>query len=341
MTATLDALKRRFGAEQLLQLADSEGLGHSWTRCECPGCRNGDARGASIGEVDGVGLWHCKRDDQHRGTAIDLVMLARDLSLPDAVAALEKVAAGVDSGAATGRADGVSVRFVPRAYPPAGEVAQLWASARPLSDVIDVAAEWRERGLDVATIEERDLARALPYAMSLPKWARAPILHTPKPWSEYAYRLIVPMFDARGLLVSIHARSTDADPKGVHPRGHKAGGLVMADATARQLLLGERTEPCDVLVAEGVPDFFAWGTRWGDAAERAPAVFSVLAGSWTAEIAARIPDGSRVCVATHEDPTGDKYAEQIRATLARGCEVLRFSYGACLSSAPIRLQEAA
>jgi hypothetical protein len=153
-------LKQRFTAEKLVQLAEVEGLRHCGNRCECPGCRNGDARGASIGEKEGVGLWHCFRDDEHGGSAIDFLMAARDLALPDAIAELEKFAEGLEMDQAPGCP---RVLKLPRNYPPAGEVAQLWASARPLSEVIDLAAEWqRERGLDVATIDERDLARALP-----------------------------------------------------------------------------------------------------------------------------------------------------------------------------------
>jgi hypothetical protein len=54
------AVKRRFGAAELLELAIVEGLHHRGSgrnRCECPGCRNGDPRGVSIGEKNGVGLW--------------------------------------------------------------------------------------------------------------------------------------------------------------------------------------------------------------------------------------------------------------------------------------------
>jgi hypothetical protein len=132
------------------------------------------------------------------------------------------------------------------------------------------------------------------------------------------------MFDANGRFVSLHARSVDC--KGVHPKGHKANEIIMADAAAQQILRGERRDPCDVLIAEGGPDFLAWATRWSDAAENAPAVFSVLAGSWTEAIAERVPDGSRVLVATHEDESGDEYARKVCETLAGRCELFRFRY---------------
>ena len=93
----------------------------------------------------------------------------------------------------------------------------------------------------------------------------------------------------------------------------------MADAAAVELLRGG--EPLvDILIAEGVPDFLAWGTRWNEAA---PAVFSVIAGSWTEAIAGRVPVGARVLIATHADEAGEKYASQIARTLRGRCRLLR------------------
>ena len=104
-------------------------------------------------------------------------------------------------------------------------------------------------------------------------------------------------------------------------------GLVMADALAREILRGAPpdwwSDPRRVLVVEGVPDFLTWATRYGDAAEDAPAVLGVIAGSWSSEIAATVPNGCRVIVRTHHDDAGDKYAEKIRASLANRCAILR------------------
>jgi hypothetical protein len=323
-----EELKRRFGLADLLGLAQAEDLRHRGSgrnRSECPACRNGDVRGVSIGEKDGVGLWRCFRDEQHGGTALDFLMHARGLSLADAAAELER-RVGL-----TGNSTPPLPRrpSAPPSRPPAAEVAQLWAQCRPLSFTPDVAAAWEARGLDIAAIEDRDLARALPSGIHVPRWAWGPHGR----WGD-PYRLIVPMFDAAGHIVSLHARAAaGATPKGLSPAGHAIAGTVMADALALRMLAGEAPDQLrrgGLLVAEGVPDFLTWATHWGDAADNAPAVMAVIAGSWTAEIGARVPDGVRVGIATHDDAAGEKYAREVARTLSRRCHVVR-----------IRLAEAA
>jgi hypothetical protein len=79
-----------------------------------------------------------------------------------------------------------------------------------------------------------------------------------------------------------------------------------------------------VLVAEGETDLWAAVSKPGRFREGGTfAGFAVVAGSWTADVAARIPDGARVMVATDADPAGDDYAETVRATLAGRCTVYR------------------
>lgn len=105
----------------------------------------------------------------------------------------------------------------------------------------------------------------------------------------------------------------------------------------RALLAGElEREPWDgrVVVCEGEPDLWTWSTklrRGMDLGARTWAVLGVVAGSWTDDVAARVPSGAPVAVWTHNDPpgpngepgAGDKYAERIRGTLAGRCEVRR------------------
>jgi len=74
--------------------------------------------------------------------------------------------------------------------------------------------------------------------------------------------------------------------------------------------------PMDVIIAEGEPDFLTWAVSSSDANDRPPAVLGVVAGAWSADIAARIPDGSRVVIRTHRDAAGDAYAAAIRDSLA-------------------------
>jgi hypothetical protein len=313
------AVKQRFGAAELLDLAKSEGLRHRGSgrnRCECPGCR-GDPRGVSIGEKNGVGLWHCFRDESHRGTAIDFIACARGISVRDALTVLED-----RSGSEAEKPARPPLQE--KSYPPAAEVADVWARARPLSEIRDACAAWRARGIDVGTVEDRDLARALRCGVRLPRWAWG----AGSSWSAGAHRLIVPMYDAAGEMVTLHARAAmkpEGKSKGLSPCGHQVRGSIMADSLGREMLRAQAT-PRDVLVGEGVPDFLTWATHWGEAAENAPAVLAVISGSWSDEIAARIPDGARVGVATHEDDKGEEYAATIARTIARRCTALRVRF---------------
>lgn len=322
MSDSLEDLKRSIGMHELVELADREGLhrrGSGRNRAECPGCRNGDPRGASIGERDGVGVWKCHRDEQHRGSAIDFLMLCRSISIADAVRELERT---------TGTTPRPAVRRPAPSPPPAAEVAAFWASCRPLGLDSEIADAWAARGIDIDHIEDRDLARALPRGAACPGWAT----FRGEAWSFGRHRLIVPMYDAAGRVRSLHARAATAEkplPKGLSPAGHAVGGLVMADPLARLLLaalpLGDGTLAADavrlygLVIVEGVPDFLTWATRWGDAGETAPAVAGLIAGSWTAEIAARVPAGTKVSLRAHADEPGAKYMRHVAQTLAGRC----------------------
>jgi hypothetical protein len=208
----------------------------------------------------------------------------------------------------------------------AGEVEGLWAACGAVYDDCELAAALRRRGLEPADVTDRDLARALP-ARALPRWAR----FARKSWGELGNRLIVPMYDAGGRLASLHARyigdePRDLAPKGLSPLGGRIAGTIMADALGRTLL-ASREAPAFwaervVLIEEGVPDFLTVATHYGDD-ENAPAVLGVLAGSWTREIATRIPDACRVVVRTHTDSAGAKYAAAIGSSLIGRCEVFR------------------
>lgn len=209
----------------------------------------------------------------------------------------------------------------------ADELAALWAACGGVYDDGELAADLRRRGLEPADVTDRDLARALPVGVVLPRWAR----FARKTWAELGNRLVVPMYDATGRLTSLHARCIgdeprDVPPKGLSPLGGRIAGTVMADALGR-MLLGSGEAPAwwserVVLVEEGVPDFLTVATHYGDD-ENAPALLGVLTGSWTPEIAARIPDGCRVVVRTHTDVAGAKYAAAIGSSLLGRCEVFR------------------
>jgi hypothetical protein len=202
-----------------------------------------------------------------------------------------------------------------------------------VTEDVEVSAWLASRRLDPGDVEGRDLARVLPHGTVLPRWAR----FQGQTWSQSGHRLIVPMLDASGALASLHARNVRPDvppgSKAASPAGAELRGLVMADALGRRLLEGAALadgSPASELVAasglwvmEGVPDFLTRATDYSEAADAAPAVLSVLSGSWTAAIAARIPDGTTVAIETHLDEAGDRYARAIAATLAGRCRLKR------------------
>jgi hypothetical protein len=178
----------------------------------------------------------------------------------------------------------------------------------------EVSGWLRSRGLDAGDVELHDLARALPVDLEAPSWAR----FQDEGWGAQGYRTILPMYDAEGRLSSLRARAVRpvAGPKAVAPTGYAVAGLVLADPLARLMLAGEACEIRRAIISEGDPDHLTWATHWSDADESAPAVLGIVAGSWTDDLAARIPDGAEVTIATHRDPAGDRYAEQIVASLA-------------------------
>ncbi len=126
---------------------------------------------------------------------------------------------------------------------------------------------------------------------------------------------------------AIRLSDDPAVPKRLPPGGHRAAGLVLADALALHLLAGASPDalprPLRVLFVEGEPDFLTWASRFSDADEDAPAIFGVLSGSWTPSHAARIPDGAIAIIRTHNDAAGDGYAAAVERSLAKRCVVLQ------------------
>jgi len=215
-----------------------------------------------------------------------------------------------------------------RPYPPPDEVRELWAGCVPVSDVAQVREYLEGRVIAPAGVEALDLARAIPDGAVLPRWAsyrgNAP---EARPWLAIGFRLVLPVYDAGGVVRSVRGwRVLEGDgPKRLPPSGYRAGGLVMADGAGVALLERASLEGTDgrVVIVEGEPDFLTWATRFPDSAEAVPAVLGILSGSWTDEIAARIPDGARVIVRTHHDEAGNRYAAAVRGSIDRRCEVLR------------------
>jgi len=233
----------------------------------------------------------------------------------------------------------------PRPPPPAADVAAFWTACVPCGADPDVAAWLRSRGLDPAAVDRYGLARALPLSVAVPSWAcyRGDAAES-RSWTVLGYRAIFPLYDAQGELTSVRARLVaPADqnaPKSLPPVGYATRGLVLACPLAVLVLQiaawRASRDPAAVehggegwpwyaeqrvVLAEGEPDFLTWAAR-GEGAR----TFAVLglpgSGAWSAELAARIPDGCTVLVRTDADDAGDRYAEQIAASLQGRCAVL-------------------
>lgn len=100
----------------------------------------------------------------------------------------------------------------------------------------------------------------------------------------------------------------------------------MADGFARDVLARgwpawwNRSERLTFVIAEGVPDFLTDASVFGEW-DQAPATLGVISGAWSADVAARIPDGCRVVIRTHGDPAGQRYQRQIGESLHARCHV--------------------
>lgn len=205
----------------------------------------------------------------------------------------------------------------PPSYPPAGDVLAFWDACSRLDTARELSAYLAGRGLDPRDVQSHGLARVLPKGAPCPPWAVCR-----RPWSASGHRLILPAYDARGELRSVRAwRPGPGAPKRVAPRGFSAAGLTLADLDGLALLRGEGPSRMRVGICEGEPDFLAASLAY-PLTER-PAFLGVWAGSWSAELAERIPNGARVLLATDADAAGDKYGKTIARTLAGRCDVRR------------------
>ena len=329
----------------VLRVAEAFGVevkgqrGGSGGHFACPSCgaakrhsKTADRRGAVGIRRDGRG-YRCFQCD----ASGDAVSLAARLSSGKADASAHAGIALLRACAERGLCSplgGAHVQLPPRSFirtpvapiepPKRPAVDELLSQCTSVDRDAEVSAQLRARCIDVAHVVDRRLAFALPKDAVCPSWAAFRNV----PWSKSGHRLIVPMFGPTGKIESPHARTLVPPvvgiPKGLSPAGYSIGGLVFADPLARRLLeTGEAPAwwtARTIIIAEGGPDFLTWSTQYGDA-EGAPAVFGIISGSWTADIAARIPSGCKILCRTHADDAGRKYAAAVVATLSDRCAV--------------------
>jgi hypothetical protein len=105
----------------------------------------------------------------------------------------------------------------------------------------------------------------------------------------------------------------------------RPGSLV--DGVPLGLGQPEREHAERLAVAEGEPDWLLWAARQRETEAQGPACFGIEAGAWAAQIADRIPTGAHVVIRSHHDEPGDRYAQQIAASLRGRCRIFRTSVG--------------
>ena len=268
------------------------------------------------------------------GDALALVAVARGLDVRhDFRAVLAEAAelAGVtlETDERAGAAERREPRPVPppppRPYPPAGELEALLAACGPCARDVEVSAWLRGRGIEPRDVDRYGLAFALPRGARAPWWARFKGgREAAEPWASTGHRLVVPMVDHEGEVRSVRVRAVvaTADPKTLPPSGFRASGLVAACPLARLVLqVGAWPQGVErrIVVAEGEPDWLTWATR-GEG-PRTLAAVGVTSGSWSPDLADRIPDGSNVILRTDRDDAGDRYAAELARSLAGRCRV--------------------
>lgn len=261
------------------------------------------------------------------GDVLSLVAATRGLDTRRDFPRVVELAADLAGGSLDGYRPPVRRAMpAPRLPPPVESVGALWAASKPVTDDPDLAVQLLTREIDPAIVEDRDLARCLPSSGTLPKWARS----GSQTWRDSDHRLLFQLWNAEGSLSSVHARLVEKTDgyreKGLFPSGHSAKGFFLADSFARLLITKgvpswwRQSEPPSVIITEGAPDFLTVATHYG-CAEDAPAVLGILSGSWSDELAARIPTECRVVVRVHRDEAGQKYRDQICRSLSGRCRV--------------------
>lgn len=313
--------------------------------CACPCCgaekrhtKQGDRRGAVwIPNSDPTG-WKCWQCSAH-GDAIDFVSYElhglRYRELSDASKAevrgwfelCDPSGPSLPPPRASKRPSGPGVANAFSSYPPRHEVEAFWDACVSVDRDDDALAYLAHRGLlPIEPLLEHEAVRVLPMGATCPDWARL----DERPWWQTGHRLIVPLYDWRGDLRSFIARSVEFEPviKSAGLSGYNRRGLIMAGTYGRQMLASgaggymHRDDRFRLSIFEGEINWLRGMARGTDCVveERfLPVAFrgalGIFSGSFTEDVASRVPDRTNVVIATDDDKQGHEYGAQIQRQL--------------------------
>lgn len=331
------AQRERHGERDVYRGATGVGMhpsGHGWRCFACDA--SGDAIDFAALALGGKRYHDASKTARHGVRAWCLDFLG-----------LDGAAAGDSGGtrptpAASTPAPAPASPIAPPTRPPQDHLAYLWQRAAGRVDQCTLTADYlRSREIDPTVVADLDLARALRDDVRLPPFARA----GRRGWVASGHRLIVPLYDEAGRAMSVLARRTIAiatSPKSLSPDGSHASatyaraGLVMCCSVARRMLRGDAPADLRLVIAEGEIDYLSWVTQLRSRDGDPVAVLAIVQGSWTQEIADRIPGRTRVTIATDLDRSGDHYADRIAPTLrGRDLIVRRWGPTSASTSEPI------
>jgi len=311
--------------------------------CPCPACgaerrhtKSRDRRGAVGLPKSKPTVWKCWQCEAG-GDAIDFVACrlhgARFRDLADHQKAEVRDWFGVDPFALSKpiqrrqeRPAHVAWENAECIYPPIRELEALWDMCEPINRDAQAQAYLAHRGIAPDLLAEHDCVRALPERVVCPEWACV----GDRAWTATHHRLLVPLYDWQGTMRSVIARSVELRPalKSAGAKGYQRRGLVMAGTYGLQMLtIGNREslhrlENFRLAVYEGEINFLRGVSKGADreiSENFQPAAFvgvlGIFSGSFTRDIASRVPSRSTVHMRTDDDDQGHKYAEAIRGLL--------------------------
>jgi len=194
-------------------------------------------------------------------------------------------------------------------YPDSQELETFWKTCIRITESKICRAWIEQRWIDPEIVALYNYGTAIDGSTAKFPWAT----FKKKNWSDTGYQAIFPLYNPQGKLTSVRARWVSYQKplsKVINPSGCEVQGTILADRQALAILQEKPLDDYDgyIVITEGDPDYLSWATR---NKENTFATFGVFSGSWNNDFASKIPEHSKVVVATHYDNDGEKYFRQI------------------------------